>query len=271
MPNYFDELEGSRLFAEWKRTHDLRVMDQLLLACRPVINQMISTWNTTAFAPRDEIVSDVLIHLHQVLERYYDPGRGRLFSFITRSVQNSLFDVVRRSRDQARHLVLVQDDELAKIAVNGCEHKWNLDAIHHCVRNIKTIVSDPAELDGQRWLAKNLWAQAFQFQRFECARALEICHAISIERSRMLVDLTLLGCRRAVLAEYGFTPTVPSRPIGTRGRALSAYREGLSAEEFARLSALMRNLAPYLIFVKARFSPVEVVRGSSRERPLFAT
>jgi DNA-directed RNA polymerase specialized sigma24 family protein len=271
MAHYFCEEEGLRLFDRWKKTGDIQAADQLLRLCLPLVNQLISTWQTTIFAPREEIVNDTLIHLHRALQGYFDPGRGRLYSFTTRVVQTSLINVVRGAKERASRLCLVGDDELDQLSVNGVQHAHNVADVHFRIRQIKSIISCPNEQIAQRWLVENLLTSAFIFRRYEAATGLEIVFGLSPERSRMIFDLTVLSCRREILNGYGFNLTIPGRLVGTRGRALQRFKEGLSDAEFGRLKVLMRNLAPRLVFEKARLTPREALYGSAREQPLFST
>jgi hypothetical protein len=267
--NYFSEEQGLKLFQVWKRTGDMRSMDELLTLCLPVVSQMTSTWRTTIYGDRDDISNYVMGRLYVALRDFFEPKRGRLFSFISRAVQNSLIDYARRARDWSQHVCLIDGETLENFGVNGADHRHNVDDIHYRVRQVKTTLTLPLEQEAQRWLVNGLMETDFEFRRHECARAMETVFSISPLRSRMIFDLTLLAVRREI-SDRKFKPVAPSELVGTRAKALERYRSGLSEPEFGRLVALMRGLGPRLIFLRGKLSPREVLYGSSREKPLFA-
>jgi hypothetical protein len=73
---------------------------------------------------------------------------------------------------------------------------------------------------------------------------------LSHARSRELFDLTMLEVRRALYDDLRRSEQVVSaRLLGTRCGWMVDYRALMSADEFTKFYALMKNLAPYLMLL----------------------
>jgi DNA-directed RNA polymerase specialized sigma24 family protein len=269
---YFCEECALLLFQRWKATEDLRVLNELLLACLPIVERLISLRASAVYESPDELKNLALLRLAKGFRHWYNPERGRIFTFVTKTTEHGFVDAVRRRKRSSARYVSMEDFFTNSLAfsVNGQEHGEALDDLHYRIRRIKTLSACPYEREAQRWLVKNLVASNFVFRRHEASDAMTIVYGLSPERSRKLYDITLLAIRRELIDERTLKPVSVSDLIGTRGRALLRYRAELTPIEFSRLAYLMRNLAPAIIET-GEFSLREVLYGSPRETPLFVT
>jgi hypothetical protein len=268
---YFNEECVLTLFRRWKATEDVAALNELLLACLPIVERLISLRGTTDFESVEELRNRLLLRLAKGFRRWYDPGKGRIFTFITKTSEHGLVDAVRRCRRASRHY-LPFDDLLSnslRFSVNGQEHGQALDDIAYRVRRIRTLSVCPFEQEAQRYLVRNLLESNFAFRRHEAADAMVIVYGLTPDRSRKLYDITLLSIRRVLIDERKLKPVAASDLVGTRGRALLRYQSQLTPGEFSRLAYLMRNLAPAII-EDGEFTLKEILYGSEREVPLFA-
>ena len=265
---YFSETEALRLFKSWKKEEDLSSLNSLLKLCIPIVERVISRRGTTRFETTEELISFVLLRLSRSLVRLYDPAKGRLFTFVTKSTESALIDAVRRKRRETSRLQPLDDLLLNSLSVNGQEHGQALDDIRYRVLHVKTLSVCPFERDAQRWLVKNLLESNFVFRRHQAADAMTIVYGITPERSRKLYDITLLSIRRELIDERKLKPVRSEELIGTRAKALLRYRGRLSALQFSRLVFLMQNLAPAIIET-GEFTLEEILYGSRAETALF--
>jgi hypothetical protein len=263
---YFSEEAALSLFRSWKREENIEALNELLKLCIPIIERVISRRQTTRFETSEELISYVLLRLSRSLVRLYDPAKGRIFTFVTRSTESALIDAVRRKRRETFRLQPLDDLLLNTLQVNGQEHREAVDDIRYRVFHVKTLSLCPFERDAQRWLVKNLLDSNFVFRRHQAADAMTIVYGLSPERSRKLYDITLLSVRRELIEERKLKPIRKEELIGTRAKALLRYKDRLT--EFARLVYLMANLAPAIIET-GEFTLEEILYGSPLETPLF--
>jgi hypothetical protein len=267
---YFCEETVLALFRRWKATEDLALLNELLLACLPIVERLISLRGTTDFESVEELKNRSLLRLAKGFRKWFDPSKGRIFTFITKTTECGLVDAVRRRRRvSSRYLPF--DDILAnstRFSVNGQEHGQAVDDIAYRVRRIRTLSVCPFEQEAQRYLVRNLLESNFAFRRHEASDAIVIVYGLSPDRARKLYDITLLAIRRVLIDKRKLKPVAAADLIGTRGRALLRYQGQLTPDEFSRLAYLMRNLAPAII-EDGEFTLKEILYGFDRGVYLF--
>jgi hypothetical protein len=275
---YFSESAALALFLRWKAAEDLAALNELLKLCIPIVERLISRRGTTRFETAEELRGFVLLRLSRSLQRLYDPAKGRLFTFVSKSTESALIDAVRRKRRETRFLRPLDDILFNAVNDNGkhhleavdeIRHREALDDIRYRILRIKTLSTCPFERDAQRWLVKNLLESNFVFRRHQAADAMTIVYGLTPERSRKLYDITLLSVRRELIGERKLKPVRTEELLGTRSKVLLRYRPRVSELEFARLVYLMQNLAVSLI-EGGEFTLQEILYGSGAETPLFA-
>jgi hypothetical protein len=268
---YFCEETVLTLYFRWKEAkEDLALLNELLLSCLPIVERLISLRGTTDFESVEELRNRALLRLAKGFRKWYDPAKGRIFTFITKTTEHGLVDAVRRRR-RVSYRYLPFDDLLensVRFSVNGQEHGQAVDDIAYRVRRIRTLSVCPFEQEAQRYLVRNLLESNFAFRRHEASDAIVVVYGLTPERARKLYDITLLAIRRVLIDKRKLKPIVAADLIGTRGRALLRYANVLTPDEFSRLAYLMRNLAPAII-EEGEFTLKEILYGSERGAYLF--
>ena len=98
---------------------------------------------------------------------------------------------------------------------------------------------------GKAWTAfveKVCSTPEFHLCRHEAATAMELVYNLHPNRARTLRDRTVLEIRRTLLPITEIPKISLANLVGTRGHALAKYCDQLSAQDFAKLTFLMRGL-----------------------------
>jgi len=262
----FIESQALVLFRAYQTGGEL---DPLLKLLIPVAETVICKKLGFIAPDYDEIRAYVLRRMFHGLANRYDPARGSLFNFVTKLTENSLIDLLRRKVARAKHVAPLDDEMIARIGVNGAEHRHACAEITYRVMQVRTITRDRHEIEAQRWLVKNLLTSDFRFFRHEAADAMSIVYGIAPDRARKLFDITLLSVRRMLIGQRTLKPVEVGQLSGTKAKALLRYRSRLGDAEFARLVFLMRNLAPSIIET-GEFTLQDILYGPPGERALFS-
>ena len=164
------------------------------------------------YLPECELVSNVTWKLVRSVHRF-DPARGSsAFTFMSCLIENELRSSVTRARRMAeRHVALDEAISIQLVTRSDSQARDAIDDLAHKIRSeVKTTLSDPAELQTMRWLVDSFLNGAFELRRHKCADAARVVHGISHERSRQLHDICLLECRRVTF------DSLPPRPMATQ-------------------------------------------------------
>jgi hypothetical protein len=265
----FVEPEAAAVFSRYRESGALEELHRLLRLLVPVIEAVVCRKLGRISGDFDEIRSYALRKLSRGLARNYDPARGSLFNFTTKTAENALVDRLRRKASWDRCFVPLDAEILARFGVNGADHRHAVAEITYRTMQVRTTVRDGHEREGQRWLVRNLLASGFRFYRHEGANALSVVYGIPSARARRLYDMTLLSIRRALIGERRLRPVDSATLRAHRVKPLLRYRAALSEAEFTRLIYLMRKVAPAII-ESGEFTLNDVLYGPPNERPLFS-
>ena len=95
MATIFDEARVSELVLKWQKTKDTEakaeLWAQIVAECKNCLLAIIRTykWPLADVGTHDEILSELVLRLHKLLN-YFNPGRGRFYSFLVRCCLNYL-------------------------------------------------------------------------------------------------------------------------------------------------------------------------------------
>jgi hypothetical protein len=214
---------------------------------------LIRFYKTTRYRPEDELLSDVNFKLLRVVGKF-DASKGSAFTYISSVIISSLFTSVSSARKNASRYSELDESVASTLPARSegeLDARAAADDLTHRIRTqVKTTLSDEAELSAQRWYVDSFTQDGFEARRHQCANAAMAVYGLSQARSRELYDLTMLEVRRVLYPDLpARPPIVAGRLLGTRCAWMTRYASLLTPEEFTKFVILMRDLAPYLVLL----------------------
>src|SRR5258708_6357959 len=237
-----NEAVQSQLLA-WQRTGNPRALQSVFEGSRAHVLRLVRGFREV---PLDETINEVLIKVWSSAH-LYDPQRGTAFSFISRVATTVACNAQGKHRAWRNRHLEVESDYWDGIEApvqdrHGLEHLR-----HQIISGIKTRRKSGCERAAQRWIIESGFDADFHLRRYQIANACMKVFGLGHAQARQLYYETTLDIRRLVLNEQQIKPLTPQELVRTKERYLIRFSNYLSGEEFSRLVALMRNLAPYLI------------------------
>jgi hypothetical protein len=228
---------------------DAHALTQIVALSEQRARVLVRHYGTHHYKSESELLSDINYKLLRSVGRF-DPSKGSAFTFISAVITSTLrTSVTSMRRHWARHCEL--GDELANTLQAGVDDRTSADDLVHRIRSrCRTRLSEPRELETQRWYVTSFCDEGFAYRRHQCADAAIAVYQLSHGRSRELYDLTMLEVRRALFNDLKPRGRiVPGRLLGTRAAWMARYSPLLSGDEFTRFYFLMKDLAPYLLLL----------------------
>jgi DNA-directed RNA polymerase specialized sigma24 family protein len=248
--NFFDSESVERLIADYQKTGESETLGRVIEKCEPIVMSLVRSRATMAYEREDELLSCVSRKLLVSIGQY-DRTRGSAFSFVFRLTRNMLATVVTHRKKQASRypaldpvLMVSVPDERA-----GVESELAVKDLVTQIRGIRSPATDLHEREAQKWYTESFIDCGFELRRHQCADSAMKVYGLSHRRSRQLYDLTLLEIRRALWDETRHEVITRKELRGTKGLPLIRYTNFLTASEFTKFAALMRDLAPYLVIL----------------------
>jgi hypothetical protein len=228
---------------------DAGSLGEIVQLVEPRALTLIRFHKTGHYRPEDELLSDVNFKLMRSIGRF-DARRASGFSYVSRIIESSLKTAVsNQRRNWLRHCEL--DGELANsLHAKTADYSAFDDFAHRIKSGVKTTLTEPLEIETQRWYIDSFTEDGFACRRHQCANAAMIVYQLSHARSRELYDLTMLEVRRVLYDDVKRRQQIiAGRFLGTRCAWMVQYSPLLTADEFTRFYYLMRDLAPYLLLL----------------------
>jgi hypothetical protein len=185
----------------------------------------------------------------------FDPAKGSAFSFVSRVVTNVLCTSVSNARRNSNRYVELDETLANGLPANGesaaTSGRVALEDLAHRIRSgVRSTISDPGELDTQRWFVNSFTEDGFESRRHQCANAAMAVYGVSHSRSRELYDLTMLEVRRIVYDDIKRRePIAAGRLLGTRCAWMSHYKPLLSDSEFTKFAESAKDISPFILLL----------------------
>jgi len=244
-----DNTQLEQAIAHYQARGDAASLGEIVRLVEPRALTLVRFHKTNRYQSESELLSDINFKLMRSIGRF-DSAKGTAFSFVSKIIDSSLrTSVSNQRRNWARCVEL--DSELTN-SLRAKTDDWSVadDLVHKVKARVKTTLSDPIEIDAQRWLVNSFCQDGFAAKRHTCADACMSVYQLSHARSRELHDLSALEVRRALYDDLKRREQIiPSQLYGTRSTWMVQYSPLLSSTEFTRFVVLMRNLAPYLLLL----------------------
>jgi len=238
-----------KLMVSYIETRDSETLSQIVNLAQMRALTLIRFNKTTRYRSEDELLSDINFKLMRSVSKF-DPARGSGFTFISHVVRNVLCTSVTNARKQSERRVEMHPSELEELAANYVDETHCDDIKHRIKLLVRTALTDERELETQRWFVESFCADGFESRRHACANAAIGVFGLTHERSREIFDLTMLEVRRNLYSDILRTRTIqPGQLFGTRAAWMTRYAELLNSAEFTKFVTLMRDLAPYLLYL----------------------
>jgi hypothetical protein len=228
---------------------DTGSLGEIIRLVEPRALTLIRFHQTNHYRPEEELLSDVNFKLMRAVGRF-DARRASAFSFVSTVITSTLQTAVTATRrNWLRHSEL--NDEVANsLHAKTADYSAFDDLAHRIRAGVKTTLTEPLEIETQRWYIDSFTDDGFACRRHQCANAAMIVYQLSHARSRELYDLTMLEVRRVLYDDVKRRePIAPGKLYGTRCHWMAQYSPLLSSAEFTRFYYLMRDLAPYLLLL----------------------
>ena len=195
---------------------DARSLGEVIRLVEPRAQTLIRFYKTHHYQSESELLSDINFKLLKSITKF-DPKRASAFSYVSAVITSTLQTSVTNIRRQwSRYSELT--DELAS-SLRAKEHdRTSADDIAHRIRShVKTTLTEPLEIEAQRWYVESFTDDGFAYRRHQCANAAMVVYRLSHARSRELYDLTMLEVRRVLYADVKRRQKIiAGRLLGTR-------------------------------------------------------
>ena len=142
MNGLFDESAAQTVFGRYQQNGDVQELDALLRLSIPMLEAILCKKLGRITAEYDELRAYALVRLSKGLTAHYDPRRGTMFAFVSKLVENSLFDLFRRKVAKDKYFTALDDSLLARQSTNGAEHVHVLRDIVFKVMQVRTVFDD---------------------------------------------------------------------------------------------------------------------------------
>jgi hypothetical protein len=261
---HFDEDTILPLVLKWQETKEECLLKEIFKKSDCMIRALVFSRGIYQYMEINEIISLIHIKIWRGLH-LYTPLRGRLYSFLVRVIHNRITQAQLDTKKVVHHESL-DSEEMENAAKYEDDDGAGMEELEHKIMKVKTICTDPKELEAQRWLVKSLISSSFEIRRHHAANAMTRVYGIHGGRSRQLHDYTLLEVRRALLQGIKIPKVYVRELDGTRQKHLKKYREFLTGANFNRLVFLMKNLS---ISIIEEFGVANVLYGFTNAVALF--
>src|SRR6516165_8014977 len=246
---HFDNAKLEQCIAVFQRNGDTPSLSEIVALSERRALTLIRHYGTGHYCAEAELLSDINFKLLRSVARF-DPRKGSAFTFVSKIIDSSLRTRVTATRRNWARYSELSDDLANSLRAKSDDHSAVDDLAHRIRSKARTMLTDPLELDAQRWFIASFTDDGFDHRRHQCADACMTVFQLSHSRSRELYDLTMLEVRRALYDGVKRREQIaPGQLLGTRCGWMVRYSSLLSSAEFTRFVVLMRDLAPYLLLI----------------------
>jgi hypothetical protein len=210
---------------------------------------LIRHYHTACYCSEAELLSDVNFKLLRSVAKF-DPAKGTGFTYVSKIIDSSLRTRVTATRKNWQRNSELSDELINTLSAKVDDRSAADDFVHQIRSHVKTMLTEPLEIEAQRWFVASFCDEGFHYRRHACADAAMGVFQLGHTRSRELYDLTMLEVRRALYGDVKRREQIaPGRLLGTRAQWMARYAPLLTESEFTRFAVLMRDLAPYLLLL----------------------
>jgi DNA-directed RNA polymerase specialized sigma24 family protein len=251
---HLDNAQLEEIIARYQARGDAGSLSEIIRLTRDRALTLIRFHKTTRYGSEAELLSDVHFKLLRAVDKF-DYSKGSAFTFVSRVVTNALCTSVSNARRRSGRYVELDEALASDLPANGesaaISGRDAIEDLMHRIRSrARSTISDPGELDTQRWYVNSFCEDGFESRRHECANAAQAVHGVSHSRSRELYDLSMLECRRLLFDDLPPRPLIAAgRLLGTRAAWMIRYSPLMNDSEFTKFVVLAKDLSPFVLLL----------------------
>ena len=166
-----DSAQIERLICEYQTNRDTETLGAILALTQKRAETPIRFYQTTKYRPEEELLSDINWKLVKVIDSF-NPHRGSAFTFVSSVIWSTLSTAVMNARRDSAHKLLLDEKLTQKLAAPNTETSHMLEDLRDRIKTgVRSTLSDPTELEVQRWLVDSFCDEGFEHRRHECSDA----------------------------------------------------------------------------------------------------
>jgi hypothetical protein len=250
---HFDNGAITELLYRYQADGDPEALTGIIEKAQERAKTLIRFYGTTRYLSEPELISDANLKLLRTVDKF-DPAKGSAFTFISRVIATSLCTSVSSVRKNAgRYSELDESVASGLPATSQSELDGRAvadDLVYRIKTGVRSTLSDPGELDTQRWFVNSFCEAGFEARRCGCANAAMSVFNLTHARSRELYDLSMLEVRRVLYPGLSARPPIlAGRLIGTRASWMLRFQPLMDEAEFTKFFVLVRDLSPFVVML----------------------
>ena len=247
--DHCDNARIEALIGAYRATNSTETLSQIVQLAEERARTLIRFYKTNHYRSEDELISDINFKLLRSVSRF-DPKRGSAFTFVSHVITNVLCTSVTNARKHAGRFECTSESDICELVAKSEDYTFVDDITHKIRSTVRSTLVDETELSAQRWYIDSFCEDGFESRRHACADAAMAVYKLTHARSRELYDLTMLEVRLVLYSDVSRRPRIiPGRLHGTRCAWMARYAPLMTRNEFTKFVVLMRDLAPYLLFI----------------------
>jgi hypothetical protein len=176
---HFDNVRLEEVIGRFQREGDAASLSEIVELSQKRALMLIRFNGTTCYCTENELLSDVNYKLLRAVAKF-DPRKGSAFTFVSKIIDSSLRARVTATRKNwLRHCEL--SSEIANSLHTNVNDRSTVDDLTHRIRSeAKTMLTEPLEIEAQRWYVESFFDDGFDFRRHQCADAcMAVCLALA--------------------------------------------------------------------------------------------
>ena len=188
--SHFDNEGITELIGRYQALDDPEALAGIITKAQERGKTLIRFYGTARYLSEAELLSDVNWKLLRVVDKF-DPAKGSAFTFLSQVISTALCTSVSNIRKSASRYVELDEAVAGTLPPNTegelAERAATDDLAHRIRSGVRSTISDPGELDTQRWFLSSFCEAGFEARRRQCADAAMTVYGLSHARARELL------------------------------------------------------------------------------------
>jgi hypothetical protein len=149
---------------------DAGSLDEIIRLVEPRSLTMIRFNKTNHYRSESELLSDINFKLIRTIGKF-DARRGSGFTFVSQLILTTLCTSVTNTRRNWLRYSELNDDVANTLHAKAVDRTAADDLVHRIRAEAKTTLTEPLEIEAQKWFIESFTDDTFAFRRHQCANA----------------------------------------------------------------------------------------------------